>query len=203
MTWVNWTEEVAATTTTTATAIIIIRMSLWLRRDTEWRAGWWLICNILSDSSTSIVSPSSSESFALALKLKINTLKVTIIERSLIDVWIFFNRIISKTGAIGWNSLLSTSLYMSCVLCPSKSSKHKRKKNLLIACLLPVRSKIESHLNASKNNNPHFTWRVVNEYESIKRHVDVFTSIMALIYNKQEWGREGDDECRVNIESSI
>lgn len=92
-------------------------VTLIAQKDTEWRAGWWLICNILSDSSTSIVSPSSPESFALALKLKINTLKVTIIERSLIDVWIFFHRIILKTGAIcGERSFKYVVVYELCVV---------------------------------------------------------------------------------------
>lgn len=80
--------------------------------------------------------------------------------------------------------LLSTLLYMSCVLCVRQRAANIKEKFPLLICLAGwVKDRIASKCF---KNNPHFTWRVVNEYESIKRHVDVFTSIMALIYNKQE-----------------
>lgn len=103
----------------TTTTAIIIRMSLWLRRKTlsDVLVGGWYAIFFPTAPLPLFPLLSSPESFALALKLKINTLKVTIIERSLIDVWIFFHRIILKTGAIGGErSFKYVVVYELCVV---------------------------------------------------------------------------------------
>jgi hypothetical protein len=79
----------------------------------------------------------------------------------------FFNRTF-PTGAIGGVLFVVVFVNMISVR-PSSSNQHKRARERETQ----ERVKDRSISQNPRGKIPHFTWRVVNEYESIKRHVDI------------------------------